>query len=165
MALTRTPHDEIRAVLGVSDDELSDATLNLNMVSDQIELELSDISDTLPTALDAIVATPVLTRTAAQAKLASMAGLFCSYAAAKILLSSLPMFAAKRITDGRAEMERFADPFADIRAGVNSGYTALRLRLQTALAVVDTSFTATTVTVTPIFTVASPLAVDPVTGL
>ena len=42
-------YDEIRAVLGVSDEELEDATLALPMYEKLLNMELLDISEDLPT--------------------------------------------------------------------------------------------------------------------
>lgn len=162
MALTRTTPDEVRAVLGVSDEELEDATLDLKVFTDQLELELSDIDSTLPALLDSILATPVLSRTAAQTKVFTVANMFSAYAVAKTLLTSLPLFSPKKVTDGRAEFERFADPFEAVRNGVNAGYVSIRARLQAALALLS-GYTPPAA-ITPIFTVAAPLAVDPVTA-
>jgi hypothetical protein len=54
MALTRTTHDEVRAVLGVSVEEIENSTLDLKVFTDQLEIELSDIGSTLPAQLDTI---------------------------------------------------------------------------------------------------------------
>jgi hypothetical protein len=163
MALTRTTADEVRAVLGVSDEELEDLTLDLKVFTDQLELELSDIDATLPWTLDTILAIPSVSRTAAQAKVFTIANLFSAYAYGKILLTSLPLFSPKRMTDGRAEFERFADPFETVRNGVNAGYVSLRARLQTALTTLNGY--AAPAAITPIFSVSIGLAVDPVTGV
>jgi hypothetical protein len=162
MALTRTTADEVRAVLGVSDEELEDLTLDLKVFTDQLELELSDIDSTLPALLDSILATPVLSRTAAQTKVFTIANLFSAYAYGRILLTSLPLFSPKKVTDGRAEFERFADPFEAVRNGVNAGYVSIRARLQAALTLLS-GYTPPAA-ITPIFTIAAPLAVDPVTA-
>jgi hypothetical protein len=162
MALTRTTTDEVRAVLGVSAEELEDITLDLKVFTDQLELELSDIDSTLPALLDLILATPVLSRTAAQTKVFTIANLFSAYAYGRILLTSLPLFSPKRMTDGRAEFERFADPFEVVRNGVNAGYVSIRARLQAALTLLS-GYTPPAA-ITPIFTIAAPLAVDPVTA-
>jgi hypothetical protein len=162
MALTRTTPDEVRAVLGVSAEELEDATLDLKVFTDQLELDLSDIDSTLPALLDSILATPVLSRTAEQTKVFTIANLFSAYAYGRILLTSLPLFSPKKLTDGRAEFERFADPFEAVRNGVNAGYVSIRARLQAALTLLS-GYTPPAA-ITPIFTIAAPLAVDPVTA-
>lgn len=161
MALTRTTYDEVRAVLGVSDEELENATLDLKVFTDQLELELSDISVLLPTSLDTITAQP--SKTATEQKLLNVANMFSAYAYARILLTSLPLFSPKRLTDGRAEFERFADPFQGVRDGVSAGYTAMRVRLQSAFATLEATYSAPVITPL-VFTIAAGLAVDPVTA-
>jgi hypothetical protein len=163
MALTRTTHDEVRATLGVSDEELENATLDLKVFTDQLELELSDIDPTLPTTLDTITAIAEGSRTAAQAKLFNIANIFCSYAYAKVLLTSLPLFSPKTITDGRAEFERHINLMDDVRDGISAGYSALRTRLQDALAALGSGYTAPVAT-TIIFATSIGLATDPVTA-
>ncbi len=163
MALIRTTHDEVRAVLGVSNEELEDATLDLKVFTDQLEFELSDIDEGLPATLTAIAALAEGARTAAQQKVFVVANMFSAYAYGKVLLTSLPMFSPKRITDGRAEFERFLDPFNDVRDGVSAGYTGLRVRLQNALASLDNAYSAPT-TSRVVFTAAVGLAVDPITA-
>lgn len=163
MALTRTTYDEVRAVLGVSVEELEDATLDLKVFTDQLELELSDISSTLGSTLDTITAIPDISRTDAQKKLFLVANMFAAYAYAKVLLTGLPLFSPKRLTDGRAEFERFADPFESVRDGVSAGYVGLRVRLQNALAALDPAYSAPTTT-RLVFTAAVGLAADPITS-
>lgn len=163
MALTRTSHDEVRATLGVSDEELEDATLDLKVFTDQLELELMDISPTLPATLYTIEAIPEASRTAVQAKLFIVANIFCSYAYARVLLTSLPLFSPKRITDGRAEVERHINLMDDVKDGIHAGYSALRTRLQAALAALGSGYTPPVAT-TVVFTASVGLAVDPITA-
>jgi hypothetical protein len=163
MALTRTTYEEVRATLGVSDEELENETLDLKVFTDQLELELTDIDPTLPTTLDTIAALAEASRSAAQKTVFNVANLFVSYAYARILLTSLPLFSPKRVTDGRAEVERHAGMMEDTRDGVYAGYSTLRTRLQNALAALGNGYTAPVAT-SVAFTASVGLAVDPVTA-
>jgi len=163
MALTRTTYDEVRAVLGVSDEEITNATLDLKVFTDQLELELTDIDPSLPTYLDTITGVVEGARTPEQKKLFAVGNMFSAYAYAKILLTSLPLFSPKRVTDGKAEFERFLDPFQEVRDGVSAGYVSMRVRLQTALAALNNAYSAPQAA-TVVFTASVGLAVDPVTA-
>lgn len=147
-------YDEIRAVLGVSDDELEDGTLALPMWLTMLRLELGDISEQLE---DRYMFTRAQsTPTPQEQKLLDVVSVFSAYAIAKHLLTSLPLFAPKRITDGRAEVDRVADPFESVRQGVNSNYDTLRGRLNLLLEIakptanIRTYFTAVGLAVNPI---------------
>jgi hypothetical protein len=102
-------------------------------------------------------------RTTAQQNFFDVVQLYSAYSAAKHLLTSLPLFAPKRITDGRAEFERQIDPFADTRIGVLAGFYATRKRLLSLYETL-TSTTVTAATFTPGLTSSTGLALDPVTN-
>jgi hypothetical protein len=154
-----TTYDEIRAVLGVSDEELEDATLALPIYSQQLGFILADISTTLEDTYNSIKVLP--TPTAAQSKLLNVTQVFSAYAIAKILLTSATLFAPRKIGDGRAEVERVSDPFAELRDDVTAGYLSMKQRLEAALAAIGT---ATTAAVSRTYSSASGLPVDSVTG-
>ena len=149
-------YDEIRAVLGVSDEELEDGTLALPMYLKLLQLDFGDIE------AQYLAAKASITPSAAEQKLVDVVSVFSAYAISKHLLTSLPLFAPKRITDGRAETDRITDPFEGVREGVNSMYPVLKSRVGAALAALGTS-----VTVNPartFFSVAG-LAINPVTNV
>jgi hypothetical protein len=162
MALTDyTSYAEIRAVLGVSDEEVTDTTLGLQLYADQLGLHLDDISSTL--ASDFVDVSALLTPTATQQKFLKVCRLFSTYAVSKDLLASLPLFAPRRITDGKAEVERYVDVFEDVKDGVLSGYITMRKRLEDAYLALEPTFTPS-VAVSLVFSVSTGLATDPVTG-
>ena len=153
-------YDEIRAVLGVSDEELEDATLALPMYEKLLNMELLDISEDLPTLYASITANPAAT--AQEKKLLDVVSVFSAFAISKHLLTSLPLFAPKRITDGRAETDRVTDPFEDVRQGVNSMYSTLKTRIQKLLELLGT---ATATAATRIYATVAGLAVNPITNI
>ena len=160
-ALTQfTSYDEIRAVLGVSDEELEDTTLALSMYPRLLEMDLGDISSGLVDQYLAIYALAI--KTPEEQKLLDVVSVFSAYAISKHLLTSMPLFAPKRITDGRAETDRVTDPFEGVREGVNSTYQTLRARVLIALGNLGTPVTAATQRT--YFAVAG-LAINPVTNV
>jgi hypothetical protein len=74
--LDYTTYADVRAILGVSSTELPDQTLSLNLYSDQAELMLSDIYETLPDLFATIKANPTPTTT--EAKLEKLVSLLSS---------------------------------------------------------------------------------------
>ena len=153
-------YDEIRAVLGVSDEELEDATLALPMYEKLLNMELLDISEDLPTLYASITANPAAT--AQEKKLLDVVSVFSAFAISKHLLTSLPLFAPKRITDGRAETDRVTDPFEDVRQGVNFTYGILKGRIQTLLLAIEG---VSSQPAARVYSSSAGLYVNPVTGI
>lgn len=157
-----TSYDEIRALLGVSDEELEDATLVLPAYSTDLELTISEVSTLAMPMYETIKAKAANDRTADEARYMITFDLFCSYAVAKHLLTSLPLFAYLRTTDGKAEIDR-ADRFEDVRRGVEAGFSTMKFRLLDLLSKLDPGVSAPVVRL-PGFIVAAPLGTDPVTS-
>lgn len=157
-----TTYDDIRAVLGVSDEELEDLTIALSTYIDQLELTLADIDAGLQAAYVTVAAKQEATRTVAEQKFYKLTRLFSSFAVARDLLTSLDLFAAKVITDGKASVQRF-DTYEETRKAVLSMFSTLRKRLDVAYALIDIAH-APVQSAVAIFAVKSALAIDPVTG-
>jgi len=154
-----TTYNDIRAVLGVSEDDLTDTTLALQIYEDYLTQELEDIDITLP---DTYTTTAALaTPTAAETRFVKACNLFATFSVAKTLTAALPLFAAKQITDGKAQVSRFDNPYKDAIKSINEQYETLKTRLIAALGAIGTTTTAATVQ--RYFAVISP-SVDPVTG-
>lgn len=160
--LDYTTYAEIRAALGVSATELPDTVLAVPMYATLLDLDLESVSANggIP-ALYATVAADT-SRTAQEQRFYDLTRLFASYSLAKNLLSSLPLFSVQSLTDGRAEFHRQADVIADIVAGVNGIYNAVRTKLSAAYLVLVPGIGGY-VRPTAIITAAEGLAVDPVT--
>jgi hypothetical protein len=156
-----TTPDEVRAVLGVTPEELEDKTLAIPLYLRQLQFDLSDISDTLEA--DYLTVAALASRTTLQQRLYDVMQAYAPYFVAKELLTSLAVFSPRVITDGRATAERVTDPFQDVRDGVDAGLVALRQRLRDAalaLGGVTKAFTSTFS-----YSVSAGLATDPVTGV
>ena len=153
-----TSYADIRAALGVSEDDLEDETLALDLYEDMLEVEFEEVGDTFFTAYQAAQAAD--TPTDAQVRLVKAARLFSTYAVAKQLTATLPLFAAKEVTDSKASVQRFDSPYRDVVKSVLDQYGRLRNRLGTALAAA--SATAQTTVSKTYFAVVSPSS-DPIT--
>lgn len=156
-----TTFPEVRAALGVSADEIEDDTLNLPLYADMLQIELEDININLPSVY---VATKALaTKTDDQMRFLQTAHLFATYAVARQLTTSLPLFSPEQITDGKAAIRRSQDtPYQKVIDAVGREYSRFRLRLDQLFALVNSSASADKV-VKSYFGVISP-SVDPITG-
>lgn len=156
-----TPSD-IRALLGVSEDEISDATLSLEVYDAYLASELEDIGADLAATYSTVAVVPEAARTSAQKKFYRLTRLFSSYAAAKQLTTSLPMFGPKDISDGKATVSRFADsPYRDVVKRITQEYDRLKSLLAEAFA----GLTSSTGTSTQrVYLGSTGLATDPVTN-
>ena len=161
MLTTYTTYDDIRAALGVTPDDLEDATLALKIYDDALTQEHEDVALTLQDTFDTLSASP--SPTAQETRFLTACRLFSTYAVAKMLTSALPLFAAKTTTDGKAAVGRFENPYKDVIKSINEMYATQRTRLVNALAAVGTSSATATATPRIYMSVASPSS-DPVTG-
>lgn len=159
---TYTTYEEVRAVLGVSSTELTDATLALSIYDTGATLALEDIHENLPT--DFATVSALLSKTAQEKRFVDLVKLYVPYQIAKQLLVSLPLFSVQRLTDGRAEFQRQTDVFADVRDGVDAGLTSLRYRLAAVYKVLYPLNDVTTSAPTLTMVMSTGLAVNPVTG-
>ena len=159
MLTTYTTYADIRAALGVSDEELEDSTLALRLYDDYLTQELEDVNLLIPETFTTTQAKSA--PTAQETRFLTTCSLFATFAVARQLTSALPLFAAKDVTDGKAAVGRFDNPYRDVIKSVNEQYEKQRNRLVAALAAIGTVSTATTARV--YMAVVSPSS-DPVTG-
>jgi len=161
-ALTEyTSPDDIRAALGVTSDELPDATISLKLYEYGLTADLEEIDSGLPAQFAEVKA--VSTPSAEQTRFLEATALFATYAVAKHLLTSLPLFAFKEVTDGKASDVRFAlDPYKATTERVEAKFAQAATRLKAAIAGLE-SASAASPTLRTFFSVAS-LSSDPVTG-
>lgn len=160
--LDYTSYAEVRAVLGVSTTELPDATLALSLYSMHATLALEDIHESLPTDYTTVSALP--SKTAPQQRFVDLVKLYVPYRVAKELLTSLPMFSVKQLSDGRAEFERQADVFADVKDGVDSAISSLKYRLAAVYSALYPANSVTVAAPTLTMVLSTGLATNPVTG-
>ena len=157
-----TSYEEIRAVLGVSPEELEDVTLSMPLYEQLLKLEIESVGVGIVAAFQTVSVLSPPARTAPQQLLYDVARLYSAYAIANHLLTSLPYFGELRIQDERAQKERVSDPYEKTKIGVQAWLANLRLRLSAAfVAVVGGTAVSRTVRT---LTVATGIALDPVTN-
>lgn len=132
-----TSYDEVRIIIGLSKDELPDATLALELFANSLEQALDSV--TLPTVAPgpgplktAFLAIPVSGRTAAQQSLYNMTRLYSAYVCAHTLCVSLPMHTAKIIADGKRSLTRFSPEavFKDTVTAITAKVAELRSSIE-----------------------------------
>lgn len=158
-----TTFDEVRAALGVSPEDLEDAQIDLPMFASILEVELEDIHVNLPTVYAATKALSTLT--AAEERFLKGTHLFATYALARQLTTTLPLFSPEQVTDGKAAYRRpqAGTPYQKVIDAVHTEYDRFRKRLETLFAEVNAS--AVQETVAKVYlSVVSPAA-DPITGV
>ena len=157
-----TTEDDVRAILGVSSDELGDETLALEVYESNLLLELEDVNANLQADYFVVTAIAVGSRTATESKFHRTLRLFAAYAVARQLISSLPLFGPKDISDGKAMVSRFSDsPYKETIKEVRTQYDKFRVSLTVAYGEYKT--TGSTAYARPYLSVSSP-STDPVTG-
>lgn len=161
--LDYTTYDDIRAALGVSTDELEDATLALSLYEFGFSADLRSVSLGIDADYATVLAIEESSWTSDQRVFVECATLFATYSVAQQCLASLPLFSPKEITDGKASVTRYAqNPYKDTMQRVEAWYNRYRDALITAYA----AFKATSRTerTTLVFMASAALSTDPVTG-
>lgn len=160
MSLTNyTTPDDIRGALGVSDDELEDSVILLQLYEDHLMSDLEDISINLDPLHVTLESQAVLS--SAEERFMRFSRLFASYSVARALTNTLPMFGPKSVEDGKARVERFSDPYKDTGKAVAAEYDRWRKALQDAFAALGQS--GTTSVDRPYILGIAPLS-NPITG-
>ena len=159
--LTYTTYDDIRAALGVSSDEIEDATLSLSLYELNLISELEDVDVDLVSDYATVAA--LSSRTAVQDRFLQATRLFATYVVAYQATTSLPLFSPKDISDGKATVSRYADsPYKEVIKRVEQLYGKYKARLEAAVAA-NNAESAPSITSRPYFSVSVPDS-DPVTG-
>ena len=160
---TYTTYDDVRAILGVSDEDLEDVTLGLSVYSSNLDLELLAVDDTLPATFVSTSATAVSARTATQRKFLTLTSLFAAYTVASQVGTSLALFAPQSTSDSKTTVTRFSgDSFQKVLDKVDAQKERLSVELSAAFADVSGGAAATTPIPTLLYGVAP--AIDRVTN-
>lgn len=107
-----TTNDDVRGVLGLSNEELVDETLRLSIYELNLVSALKKVGANILTDFGVVVDISPATRTATQAAFHDALVLYAPYAVALQLGGALPLIAPKLISDGKASMSRFSEaPF------------------------------------------------------
>ena len=125
---------EVRAVLGVSEYELSDETLSLPIYSRGVERTLRGISDGTNNLLS-IFDTASASSDDDELYLADQTRQLVVYSTAAMCLSGLSLFAPKSTSDGKATETRFSSEatFKDVALNVNQAVTSITRELMEAI--------------------------------
>jgi hypothetical protein len=158
-----TSFEDVRAALGVSEDEIDDATLGLPLYEINLIAELESVDLNLIDAFTPLNTGSSDDLSADQKRFVNATRFFATYAVAKQLTSSLPLFSPKEISDGKATLSRYTqDPYKAVIDGVLGFYNQALERLESAFNVVSGGSAASSVTRT-YMAISSPSS-DPVTG-
>jgi hypothetical protein len=158
-----TTYEDVRAALGVSEEELADATLELQTFLTLLEEDLIEVNAAVPTAWLALPEDPA-TDTALEKRFRALVRLYSTYDVAFRLLDPAQMFGYLKVADGRASVERTADAFKDLRTNVAAMRTSVKaLLLGALLALVPSASVPTPSVLSYVSGVAG--SSDPVTGI
>ncbi len=158
-----TTYSDIRSCLGVNQDELPDATLALSVYQGSLDIELETISSGLAADFLTIKGKAENVRTATEQKVFKGVTVFTPYAVALQLASSLPLFAPKQVSDGKATLTRDSSaPYQKAIERCEKEYDRLKVYLTVAYAAFKGT-SATSATLPPLFRGGSPSA-NPITG-
>lgn len=114
-----TTYAEVRAALGVSEEEIDDTTLELQMYESLLEEDLDAVSPAVRTTWLALPEDESL-RSADEVKFAQRLRLYSTYSVAAELLTSVELFGYLKVADGRASTERRPQAFDTIKANVQA---------------------------------------------
>jgi hypothetical protein len=155
------PTSGVRAVLGVSAKELPDSVLTNPIYSVRLREDLRDMSTQMMADFARI--NEIDEPSDDQERFLELASSYGTYHVANQCLAALPMFAPQLIADEKAQLQRTADPFKQLRIDVPAVMAMLKTRLQRAYALINDDAPAPNA-VDRIFAVTTGLGTDPVTG-
>lgn len=158
-----TTNDNVRGVLGISDEELTDSVLSLSIYELNLLAALKRVGATILTDFGTVTNITESSRTTVQANFYNALVLYSPYAVAIQLGSSLPLIAPKLVSDGKAQVSRFSEsPFEAMLARLKADHDRLFNELVDAYA----GYTGGSVTnlATPILFVIGDSSIDRVTN-
>lgn len=158
-----TTYGDIRASLGVSSDDITDATLSLSLYESSLVAEIDDVDAGIADAYADLKDSDITTLERVEQRFVQAVRLFATYAVAKQLTAALPMFGPKEHTDGKASVTRFSnDPYKETVKKIEEQYGTFRQRLEASFKALSSS-TAAAAPLRTYMTVSVPTS-DPVTG-
>lgn len=134
-----TTFADVRAALGVNEDDIQDSVLSLSIYNILLTQDFEDIDVTI----ESVYATKsaLTSPTAAESRFIDACRLFATFSIANQLTITLPLFAAQQITDGKAQVNRFDNPYKDVMAYVLGQYDRARNKLKDAFEAVGETLT------------------------
>lgn len=157
-----TTNPQVRSVFGLSEEELTDETLDLPMYEANLRLELRTIGVGIIADYTTTEALPG-PLTDVQKDFVDAVTLFAPYAVAH-QLTGLPLFAVKSISDGKAGITRHSDaPFDKLIDTCKKNYERFRQVLENAYAAFKNADAPAEASIPTLFAISSPDS-DPVVG-
>lgn len=150
---------EVRGVLGVSDEELTDDVLALQLYEDALLADLYDVSTAVVSQYQTVSA--VSSPTEIQKRFLQCVRSFSTYSVGRALMTSAPLFSPKSIEDGKAKQSRFDNPFKDMTKRIDAEFARWQTRLEDALTALGQAASAP---VARIYASAVAPASNPITG-
>lgn len=158
-----TTYAEVRAALGVSEEEIDDATIETGLYQVSLQEDLLALDPTIFAHYTVLDSDPD-SQSALQQRFYGLTRLYATYCVAFHLLDSVNLFGYLKVTDGRAEVQRAKDAFATLRANITAMRTRVGNLLLNALNGLDPSVTLpTAVTLSLVGSAGIPF--DPVTNV
>lgn len=157
-----TDTETVRAMLGVNDIELEDATILLPASDLIISEGLLDLGASVPTMYATVLA--LSGRTANQTRFFEQVRTYSATLAANHLMGSLPMFAPKKLTDSKASFERVDDPHTRLAESLKGMLAWLRPRILASLLILDPGASIAPTSARRYASVVG-LGIDPITGV
>jgi hypothetical protein len=156
-----TTANSVRAVLGISVKEASDAVIEDPVYLTGVLEVLYDLSTTL--VIDYSGARDASPRTDKQTRFVLLVQTFCAYTVALQLIPNLPLLAPQIITDGKTAINRVANPYENLRPSIVASLAYFKLNLIEAYAAINSAIAVPTPKRRTMVAGVG-LATDPVTG-
>lgn len=156
-----TTADSVRAVLGISVKEASDAVVEDTVNLTNMLEALYSVSTTL--AADFRKAAAAAPRSDKQTRFVLLVQTFCAYAVALQLIPSLPLLAPQQITDGKTAVNRVDNPYEHLKPSLQASLTYFKANMIEAYAAINSAVTVPTATKRTMVTSVG-LGTDPITG-
>lgn len=137
-----TTSSAVRAVLGVSEQELPDDVLLEPIYTTLLTEDLREIHPQLVNDFAAVAVIEV--KTDDQERFFDLVQMYSAYHIAKRCLGAVGMFAPGIIKDARSELQRTGDPYAQLRADVQATLPTLKVRMRRAYSRINPAYAAPT---------------------
>jgi hypothetical protein len=156
-----TTSSAVRAVLGVSEQELPDDVLQEPIYTTLLTEDLRAIHPQI--IADFATVAVIEVKTDDQERFFDLVQMYSAYHIAKRCLGAVGMFAPGIIKDARSELQRTGDPYKQLRADILATLPTLKVRMRGAYARINPAAVAPTPAERLRVLVATP--VSPITGV
>jgi hypothetical protein len=156
-----TTFNDVRAALGMSEEEVSDETLGLDTISTLLDEDLLALAPLLVATFAALPA--VDAQSALESRLYKLTRLYATYAVAFRLIDTAELFGFIKVADGRASTERVAEAYKNLRTNLAAQLQRIKALLLGALGALVPTVTAP-VSAGNVWISSVGLGSDPVTG-